>query len=255
MIKKQMMVTVICFLLGCMLITACRKSDDENRQNTNETTDIPTPSPTGQTEETTEDNSETGEEDTSEETGEETDFISEKEAVKYIQDIIGERGYYFELLNDDINIDGSVYYDYQISDGGGPIKPDVLVNKENGELLCYKPDGSTAPFSEHPLYTETDSGEDSGTGEEGFTKEDALAQLGKVPSKDLGLPEELKEYSLIFDKWTINIKDVECYCINAYSDTGERKINMGLFYVATDGSVMYKFDSELDDFVEIKAVE
>lgn len=252
MIKKRMIVTLICFLLGCMLFTACRKNDNENQENTSEITSTPTVTPT-QTAEGTKDNTvEADTQDIKEQTGTETDYISEDKAIKNIQDIIGERGYYFELLDDNLSIKDNTYYNYQISDSDGPIEPNVLVNKVSGELLCYNSDGTTAPFSEHPLYTEPDTAsETSAEGE--LTQDDALAQLSKVPAKDLGLPVELSEYTIIFDDWTTNIKGSDCYGINVYSDAGDKMINMGLFYVATDGSVMYKFDSSLDDFVEIKA--
>ncbi len=256
MIKKRMKITFICFLLGCMLITACRKNDKENQDNTQgntiETTVSPTATPTEAPEDTAEDTGESDTQDTKEQT--ETESISEKDALKLIQDITGERGYYFDLLDDHLNVGDSTYYIYLINDGSGPIEPNVLVDKVSGELLCYYQDGNTAPFSEHPLYTEPDTGEASQTaGKEDFTREDALAQLTKISSQDLGLPAELKEYKIMFDDWTSNIKGNECYGINVYSDKGEQMINMGRFYVATDGSVMYRFDSQLDDLIEIKA--
>lgn len=129
---------------------------------------------------------------------------------------------------------------------GIPIEPDVLVNKSDGKLLCFKEDGSTAPFSEHPLYAEPS------TEETGFTKEDALSQLSRVSAEDLGLPAALSEYTAVFDNWTTNIIGTDCYNINVYSYEGGRRTIIGQFYVAVDGSVMYKFDALLDDFAEIK---
>ncbi len=256
MIKKRIMLTFICLLTGCVLIVACRKNDKKEQENTSEITVSPTVTPTKAAEDTKDYTGESDTKDTGDQTGSETetDYVSEKEAVKFIQDITGERGYYFELLDDNLSIGDSTYYIYQISEGDSSIEPNVLVDKVSGELLCYYPDGSTGPFSEHPLYTEPVTDEDSKTsGGKEFTQEDALAQLSKVPLKELGLSEKLTEYNIEFDDWPTNIEGTECYGINVYSGAGDKRINKGNFYVATDGSVMYKHDSELDVFVEIKA--
>ncbi len=252
--KRQMILILFCFIIGCMVFTACRKKDNDKQESTGDVTITPTVTPTQSAEDTAETDDEPGTRETDEETGTEADYISDSEAIKYIQDIIGERGYYFELLDDHLNIGDSTYYVYQISDSAGVIEPNVMADKASGELLCYYSDGSTAPFSEYPLYTEQGKdGENENSNENEFTQEDALAQLSEISAKDLELPAELTKYTIIYDKWTTNIKSVECYGINAYSKAGDKMTNIGRFYVATDGSVMYRFDSMLDNFVEIKA--
>lgn len=253
MIKKRMIITCICLLAVCMLFTACRKKEEDKTDNTTEATVTPTITPVQPTEDT-KDTITDGETTDQTDTTSDNDFLSENEAINKIQDIIGERGYYFELVKDDIKIDNTDYYEYQISDSDGPIKPDVLVSKGSGKLLCLNTDGSTAPFSDHPLYTELKSEEENqNTADMGFSKEDALAQLSKVSSKDLGLSADLIEYKIIYDDWNTNIKGKDCYGINVYTDDGEKSRSVGLFYVAIDGSAMYKFDAMLDDFVELKS--
>ena len=256
MIKKQMIMVFICILSGCFLLTACRKEDKKDQENTTEETSketiSPTVTPAVQTEDTIDQSIDTDTKETEEQTKTE-EYISEKEAVKYIQDIVGDRGYYFEVLDDNLVMEDKNYYVYQISDSGGPIEPNVLVNKLTGELSCYYSDGSTAAFSEHPLYAKPETKEEPDAVSSGeISQDDALDMLNKVSAKDLGLTEELSEYTIVFDEWTTNINAKECYGINAYTKAEERMINVGRFYVATDGSAMYKFDSLLDDFVELK---
>lgn len=251
--SKQRMIIIVCILTGCMLLTACRKDSDKTGEGTTETetnTAI-TPSPAEDTEETANDTRETDAAGQTEpDTGESR--LSEKEAIQLIQDRIGERGYYFVLVKDSLALEGNTYYEFQISDGSGAIEPNVLVNVNNGELLCYKSDETTAPFSEHPLYTQDGAGVESDTTDTAaYTREDALASLSKVPKKVLGLPSELSEYTVNYDNWTTNIKGTDCYGVNVYSEKDGQRISMGVFYVATDGSVMYKFDAVLDDFAEI----
>lgn len=260
MLKKRMILVLICVLAGCMLFTACRKKENTKgeSESTSEAVPVPTLTPSPAAGDTADNGENPGTQETADQTepdtASESGILSEEEAIKSIQDIIGERGYYFDLVKDNLDIEDHTYFEFQISDSSGPIEPDVLVNKADGKLLCLNSDGSTSPFSDHPLYVESDTGVESDTSEDnGFTKEDALARLGKVPLKDLGLSEKLSEYKVVFDDWTTNIKGADCYGINVYSDEGDKMVSKGLFYVATDGSVMYKFDASLDDFAEIKA--
>lgn len=240
-------------MIVCIAFTACKKKISEE-DGTGDITVTPTVTPTQSVVETEDDQTGIDTEDTEEESNTDTgeDYISESEAVKMIQNEIGERGYFIELLDDHISIGEMEYYKYEISDSTTKIEPSVLVNKVNGELLCYYSDGSTAPFSEFPLYTEpSESGITEETPNE-FTQEDALDKLSKLSAETLGLPVKLTEYIIMYDDWTTNVNGVECYGINAFADVGDRKINMGVFYVAVDGSVMYKFDSLMDDFVEME---
>ena len=245
---------LICLMIVCMAFTACKKNKNQE-VGTGDITTVVTP--TLPVEDTVDD--QTADDQTADDTTESEDqtntdsnaeYISEAEAVKTIQDKIGEHGYFIELLEDSLNIGEKVYYSYQISDSSAKIEPNVLVDKISGDLLCYYKDGSTASFSEFPLFTEPSDSQDEDTTDV-FTKEDALAQLSELSAETLGLPVKITEYTIIYDEWTTNVKNVECYGIDAYSDVGDKMINMGIFYVAVDGSAMYKFDSLIDDFVEM----
>lgn len=250
--SKRRMIIIVCILTACMLFTACRKDSNTTNENTSEaeTNTSITPSQTEDTREVTRDTGEMSLADQTDPVSGENS-LSKGAALQLIQDRIGDRGYYFELLNDSLTLEDNTYYEFQISDSSGPIEPNVLVNMKNGDLLCYKSDKSTAPISEHPLYTEDGAGVEADTWGSSFTQEDALASLSKVSNEILGLPAELSKYKVTFDDWTTNIKGINCYGINVYSDADDRMISMGVFYVATDGSVKYKFDASMDDFAEI----
>jgi len=256
--RLQVFRILICLMIICMALTACKKNKNKE-DGTGDITGVITPvvTPTPSVEDTEDDQTRDDQtiEDTSESedatnTESEAEYISESEAVKIILNKIGENGYFIELLEEQLTIGEKVYYCYQISDSSAKIEPKVLVDRISGELLCYYEDESTAAFSEFPLYTEPSDGQDGDT-VNAFTKEDALAQLSKLSADTLSLPEKLSKYTIIYDEWTTNVKNVECYGIDAYSDVEDKMINMGIFYVAVDGSAMYKFDSLLDDFVEM----
>lgn len=177
-------------------------------------------------------------------------YISEEQAISNIQKIIGERGYFIEVLNKELNLNSNEYYVFQISNSGEVIEPNIIVDKVSGELLCFNVDGSTAPFSEYPLYTKTEVVPTQA--EEGFTKEDALARLEKFDRESLGLSKELSEYTIVYDNWTSYAGGKLCYGINLYSGKGTDTNYAGTFYVEVDGKEVYVFDSELDDFKMIK---
>ena len=245
--KKYIFGLFLCFILLSFSFTACiKKKSDENSDvhNTITPTITSTPTPTMAVEETIEEPTPTIPETT--ETVEEV--ISQSEALKMVQSKI-DRGYFVELYMDNLVIGDRTYYEYHISDGSSVIEPNVIVDQASGEMLCYQSDGSTASFSEFPLYTEI---VDVPVKTNEFTKEDAYDKLNKLSAKTLGLPEKLQQYTIEYDGWTTNVKGMECYGINVFDVLEEKKTNMGVYYVALDGTKMFMFDSMLDDFVELE---
>lgn len=252
--KKYAIVLICCLLIGSMSLSACRKKTNDTDGNPVVVTIEPTVTPTESIDETT-DNSDDKDSDSDEITATvtPTQFISDSDAIKLIQNKIGERGYYIELLDDHLNVGDDTYNTFQISDSTTNIEPVVIVNNVTGEILCYYTDGTTAPFSEFPLFTKIDETITSSSEENIIKKDDALEMLSKVPKETLGLPSPITEYTVIYDDWTTFINGIDCYGINVYSKIEDKMINMGLFYVAVDGSKMFMFDVMEDDFVEIKA--
>lgn len=248
--RKHIFGLFLCFIIISVAFTACRKKKNVENPDVHNTI---TPSVTSTPVTPTLVPEETIEEPTPsipevKETVEE--YLSQTEALKIVQSKIDERGYFVELFMDNLKIGDRTYYQYHISDGSSVIEPNVIVDKANGEMLCYKSDGSTAPFSDFPLYSESEVVLKE-TNE--FTKEDAYGKLNNLSAKTLGLPEKLGKYTIEYDEWTTYVKGIECYGINVLDVLEDKMANMGVFYVALDGSKMFKFDSMLDDFVELVA--
>lgn len=237
----------LCFIIVCTTFTGCHKKKSEEEVVV-ETTVTPTVTPdiTGTPTMQPED---TIEEPTPSVTETVEEVLSQEEALKIVQNKIDEQGYFVELLMDNLEIGDKTYYEYQISDGSSVIEQNLIVDKASGELLCYNADKSIAPFSEFSLYSEPTVAP-QGTKE--FTKEDAYDKLSRLSAKTLGLPEKLQKYTIEYDEWTTNVNGIECYGINVFADSKEKKSIMGVFYIALDGTKIFKFDTVLDDFIELE---
>lgn len=234
-------------MLSVSLATSCSK-----KENTDKDTDIVTITPVATP-------SITPEGDITEEITptapmiEEPKYIGESEATKLIVDAILERGY-FVGYNNDITMGENEYYEFSILSGDDIIKPNIIVNKVTGEILCLNEDKSTSPLNTHPLLSNKieDIDNEDKTENAEFTKEDAYQKLSKVSKDVLELPVELSEYTIIYDDHNSMIEERECYGINVYSKVEDKMILMKVLYVTVDGNAMYKFDVKADDFVEIK---
>lgn len=237
-IHKKLLLT--CLMAAMIVIAACSKKDKDTVETITAPTETETPAPT--TEAPLETQPET-----------EPVYISESDALEKVQEEIGERGYFFEILEKDKRIGTKTYYLIQVSDSSSPIEPHILADKESGELLCYYEDGTTAPFAEFPLYTApTSETSESGTDSDEITKEEALSMLSKLPAKTLGLEKSLSEYTIVeFDTWTTFVNNTECYGINVYEKVGGQEQTVGIFYVALDGTKMFRYDSVDEMFIEV----
>ncbi len=239
--KNKYTILFICIITACIALAACgKKKDKDTDQVTPAPTSTPTATPTLTATPTPE-----------EQVPDETKVISEKDAISNIQKVIGERGYTIELLDNKLTVGEKEYYIFQVSDSLAVIEPNIIVDKVSGDLSCYYKDGTVGSFEEHPLFTQ--STKEQKETSDGFTKEDALAKLSKESKETLNLPKPLSEYTIVYDDWTTFVNGIECYGINVFAPTkDDEKINMGLYYVAVDGSVMFQYDSLSDDFAEIK---
>lgn len=241
--KTRKIILLICIAMAGILLMSCRKDKNEEPvvatvTPTPETTPEVTPTPT------------ITEAPIEEEDGEE---LTDQQAIGKIEAILGEESYYFELLDDHLNVSDRLYYIFEVSDGVNVIEPNIIVDKLNGKVLCYNSDGTTAPFTEHPLYNKTDSTEDQeeSVEDKGIGKEQALTLLSEIPSKTLKLSKELKEYVIIYDDWPSNISGKECYGINVYEKGDTKNTLAGVFYVSLDGSKIFLYDTVEDKSVDI----
>lgn len=244
--KTRRIILLICIAMAGVLLMSCRKDKKEEEP----VVVTVTPSPTIETTPEVTPTPAVTEEPEEEEDGEE---LTDQQAIEKIEAILGEENYYFELLDDHLNVSDRLYYIFEVSDGVNVIEPNIIVDKLSGEVLCYNSDGTTAPFTEHPLYNKAGSaeGQEEGTADKGIGKEQALKLLGEIPRETLQLSKELKEYVIIYDDWPSNIKGNECYGINVY-EKGEAKNTLaGIYYVALDGSKIYLYDTIKDEEIDI----
>ncbi|MDF2566723.1 MAG: hypothetical protein K0R90_179 [Oscillospiraceae bacterium] len=84
-----------------------------------------------------------------------------------------------------------------------------------------------------------------------ITREQAVDMLNTVPKEKLSLPVPLKEYKIVFDDSYTQINRKNFYGINAFVQLEGGTENMGVFFVATDGSAMYKINSSNGEYVAL----
>lgn len=155
--------------------------------------------------------------------------------------------YGIELLDDHLMIDGEEYYNFCINDTeGNAMTPLLIVEKKEGNLLCYDYAGIVSPFSKFPL----DKTETGGTGEKVITAEEAKKVLSGYSGKALGLANEPSFYKMTADDWTTMVSGKMCYGINLFETTDGRQKFRGVYYVALDGSAVYSVDEVTGDFIE-----
>ena len=70
--------------------------------------------------------------------------INQNEAVNAIKNMIqmDYTKYQINLINANLEYNGSDYYQFEISDEWASIEPSIIVSKSNGLILCYYPDNT-----------------------------------------------------------------------------------------------------------------
>lgn len=211
-----------------------------------------TPSPSGSEKDGKETEAEIKEEEDTENEDNEAE-LTEEEAADCIRKALEDNGYYYELLDDHLNVSDRICYIYQVSDEGKVVLPNIIVDKASGKVMCYSSDGTTSSITKHPLYKKSEDSQTANNGKKqtGITKEEALKLLEKVPGKTLKLAKALTEYTVIYDDWITNIKGVDCFGISVYEKGDLKDTAAGFYYVATDGSKIYRYDVVKDKTKDI----
>ncbi|SHO47247.1 hypothetical protein [Anaerocolumna xylanovorans] len=211
-----------------------------------------TPSPSGSEEDGKESEEEIKEEEDAEAENGEAE-LTEEEAADCIRKALEDEAYYYELLDDHLNVSDRIYYIYQVSDGGKVSLPNIIVDRASGKVMCYSSDGTISSITEHPLYKKSGASQNANNSKEqtGITKEEALKLLEKIPNKTLKLSKDLTEYTIIYDDWITNIKGVDCFGISVYEKGDLKDTAAGFYYVATDGSKIYRYDVVKDKTKDI----
>lgn len=110
----------------------------------------------------------------------------------------------------------------------------VLVQKYPGQIL--------KPEEEEPEEEEQNTG---------LSWDGAMSKLEEYTPEQLGVPDPVSEYILIPNRGRYLLEGAEFFNINAYKKENGSNIIMGVFYVACDGSMVYKYDVENDTYTKI----
>lgn len=87
-----------------------------------------------------------------------------------------------------------------------------------------------------------------------ITSDKAIRLLKTLSSASLNLPNSIINYQVRCDDMILNVHDKICYTISIYDTTGESETLMNTYYVAIDGSVIYRYDlTSLDDVMIYEA--
>lgn len=167
-------------------------------------------------------------------------------AKKIVEGIVELEKYSIELLDDHLMLDGYEYYSFCINDADGEaISPLLIVEKKNGEILCY--DDTGASYVERFPLDKTEAG---GSTETMLSEDKAKEALGKYPKESLGLEKAASEYTMSVDEWTTIVDGTECYGINLTEIVDGKERFRGTFYVAMDGSAIYSMDELTGEFMK-----
>lgn len=94
-------------------------------------------------------------------------------------------------------------------------------------------------------------GDETSSMQKAISQDAALALLVAYNAEELGLPAPISTYTIVFDDMTTEIDGKSYQGLSAFADLGERMENMGVFFVAQDGSRLLRIDSLTGDYVEI----
>lgn len=176
--------------------------------------------------------------------------VTAEQALSLIQNEVDERIYTISLLNDYFMLDdGKLYHMFCISDETGDLEPLLLVEQESGIIKCYSLDGVLSDFSHFPL----DNVEQNKPSSEEISKEEALKFLEEKGKEALGLTKNLSDYDEItYDDWTTTVNGISCYSINVLEQSNGKLRLRGTYYVAVDGSQVYRLNSETNEFILVE---
>lgn len=83
----------------------------------------------------------------------------------------------------------------------------------------------------------------------------AIETLGSYSADELGLPADLKEYSLMPDETYQTINGEDYVCISVFSDLGDRMYNNGVLYYRPSDKTAFKNDYLTGDMLALNSSE
>jgi len=177
----------------------------------------------------------------------EAPMLTQAQAEAIVRKIVRLEKYSIELLDDHLMIDGAEYYSFCINDENGvSLEPLLIVEKEEGMLLCYDLSGVVAPIERFPV----DKTETGSEGSKVLTVDEAKKVLLGYSGARLGLPKEPAAYEVTADDWTTVAEGTECYGFSFFETVDGKQKFRGTFYVAVNGSVVYSQDDVTGMFIK-----
>lgn len=173
-------------------------------------------------------------------------LLTLEEAEAKLKEKIDSTKYTYVLSDDNLNIEGKVYYIYVIFEGDLELQPAILVDAKDGTLFYYDVDGNVTEFTRFPV----DKTESISSGEHEISIQSALVLLQKMKKEKLGLANNLSKYTIVADEWTTIINGDECYCFNVFEGSEAGQL-ADRFYVSTSGTAIYKIDDVYGEFIKI----
>ena len=135
---------ILCFCIGVLAATvSCTKKEEETTTTENEQV---------------EDNTQGSDQEEQQEENKEPDTLklTETDALQLVNEKLDMEKYTTEVINTSLQANGSEYIVVLVSDDMISYEPALAVDVYSGEILCYYPDETFAPFSEFPLAGENE---------------------------------------------------------------------------------------------------
>lgn len=175
------------------------------------------------------------------------DKITAEEAKKVLSSLITDTSYNISLNGDPVSIEGRRYYMFTVDKDGKVVEPAVIVDCQDSSVYYYNNDGHVTEFTRFPLdNTEKVDGENNETSE----KNELIDKIAGLSNDILGLSRDFSTYETEMDQWTTVVQGKECYGVDVFDTQNGKRQLVGSYYVAADGSTVYKLDDD-NNFIKI----
>jgi len=163
--------------------------------------------------------------------------------------------YRVQLINDHLNVNGAVYYQFCAMSGNTMLYPFLVVDKTEGTMYCYDSTENTIfEFTTFPLEQPADPEVTPEPAEQKvISAEEAYAVLCEYSKESLNIAKDVVNYDAEYGSELTLVNGINCYRINLSEVSENGKVrNKGEFYISVDGTKCYYIDSETNEFVLVQ---
>ena len=175
-------------------------------------------------------------------------LISDADAQTTVEKSIDKALYKASLIDDHLNVDGVVYYEFEMSDKatGKKYSPFIVVSKNDGKMYYYDGTGVTA-FTKFPLDTASTEDPDKVPVSGGITAAQAYKILCSMDKDDLLLAKNPSEYRAEYtNEIDLTIDGKDCYNIQLFETSNGKERLRGSFFISVDGLNCYYIDTDTE---------